>query len=150
MLVLLIAMQMSGLPAIPQCSTQSPQLPLQGAPRVVQPGVVDEVVDVDVLVVVVVVGHVPQSCAHVEQSSEGPQSPSPHRPRTARTKWNWDLPVMFTSASRKSTIHAMVGPPTKVVDDQWEDAAVQLQVSTVQPGAHPVLKAGDTEGLELP
>jgi hypothetical protein len=138
MLVLRIAMQMSALPAIPQCSAQSPQLPPQGAPRVVQPGVVDEVVDVDVLVVVVVVGHVPQSCGHVEQSSEGPQSPSPHRPRTARTKkWNADLPVTFTSASRKSTIHAMVGPPTKVVDDQLRDAVVQLQVSTVHPGAHP-------------
>ena len=31
-----------------------------------------------VVVVVVVVGHGPQSCGHVEQSSEGPHSPSPH------------------------------------------------------------------------
>src|SRR5262245_59674123 len=31
-----------------------------------------------VVVVVLVVGHVPQSCGHVPQSSEGPQSPSPH------------------------------------------------------------------------
>src|SRR5437667_8525587 len=30
------------------------------------------------VVVVVVVGHGPQSCGHVEQSSEGPHSPSPH------------------------------------------------------------------------
>ena len=31
-----------------------------------------------VVVVVVVVGHGPQSCGHVEQSSEDPHSPSPH------------------------------------------------------------------------
>ena len=31
-----------------------------------------------VVVVVVLVGHVPQSCGHLEQSSEGPHSPSPH------------------------------------------------------------------------
>ena|SRR2546425_5518093 len=31
-----------------------------------------------VVVVVVVVGHGPQSCGHVGQSSEGPHSPSPH------------------------------------------------------------------------
>src|SRR5436853_7072625 len=31
-----------------------------------------------VVVVVVAVGHGPQSCGHVEQSSEGPHSPSPH------------------------------------------------------------------------
>src|SRR5207247_5317738 len=30
------------------------------------------------VVVVVVVGHGPQSCGHVEQSSEGPHNPSPH------------------------------------------------------------------------
>src|SRR5207244_2438813 len=31
-----------------------------------------------VVVVEVVVGHAPQSCGHVEQSSEGPHRPSPH------------------------------------------------------------------------
>src|SRR5437870_2226712 len=34
--------------------------------------------EVVVVVMVVVAPHVPQSCAHVVQSSEGPQCPSPH------------------------------------------------------------------------
>jgi len=33
---------------------------------------------VEVAVTLVVVGHAPQSCGHVEQFSEGPHSPSPH------------------------------------------------------------------------
>ena len=43
------------------------------------------VVVVMLVVVVVVVGHGPQSCGHVEQSSEGPQKPSPHTWVTTHT-----------------------------------------------------------------
>jgi hypothetical protein len=49
--------------------SQPPPHPLHDGPVVLV---------VVVVVVVVVVGHVPQSCGHVPQSSEGPQSPSPH------------------------------------------------------------------------
>src|SRR5438093_5304259 len=52
-----------------------------------------------VVVVVVVVGHGPQSCRHVEQFSEGPHSPSPHTQlqggdpavQLQRPAWQWEM-----------------------------------------------------------
>jgi hypothetical protein len=71
--------------ASPHALSHWPVVVLQAAPMGQSPaplqngiGVVVVVVVVVVVIVVVVVGQVSQSPGHVEQSSEGPQSPSPH------------------------------------------------------------------------
>ena len=61
--------------ASPHALSHWPVVVLQAVPMGQSPAPVQDGIG---LVVVVVVAHGPQSCEHVEQSSEGPHSPSPH------------------------------------------------------------------------
>src|SRR6266566_7477464 len=58
------------------------------------------------VVVVVVVGHGPQSCGHVEQSSEDPHSPSPHTQLQ-----DGDPPVQLQRPSLQSAMTCLTQAP---------------------------------------
>src|SRR6266566_614581 len=65
------------------------------------------------VVVVVVVGHGPQSCGHVEQSSGGPHNPSPH----TQLQGGGDPPVQLQGPALQSAMtclrHAPLACPLK-------------------------------------
>src|SRR5439155_7052442 len=76
-------------------------------------------------------------------------------PRTARTESTLP-PVVRVLPPPKSMNHTLPSKPGAVVDDQYQgqfvrlqDVRMQLQLVTVQPAMHPVLKAADTAGMKF-